>query len=79
MAGRNLDPIHDLMEAQRIRTQYQDPIADAEVLKRISRAIGSEKPLPALENKLDEIFEPGTLLSDAVLEMALVETRKNKK
>jgi hypothetical protein len=76
VSGRNVEPIRNLLEAQRIRTEYKDPAAREESLKRVSRAIGSDKPLPLLRPHLDEIFEGDSIISDMVLNLALVETRK---
>lgn len=77
--GPNLTPIQDLLEAQRIHSQYQDPAADEEVLRKVSRAIGSDKPLPLLRGNLDKVFDGESPLSDIAVHLALVETRKNKK
>jgi hypothetical protein len=64
------------MEAQGIYAQYQDEAAKDEVAKKVSRAIGSEKPLPLLRDNLDKVFTPETPLSDIALHLVLVETRK---
>jgi hypothetical protein len=77
--GPNLAPLQDLLAAQRIHTEYKDKAATEESLKRISRAIGSDKPLPLLRENLDKVFDEGSPLSDITLHLALVETRKNKK
>lgn len=74
--GPNLAPLKDLLEAQRIHTQYQDEAAREESLKRVSRAIGSDKPLPLLRENLDKVFDRESTLSDITLHLALVETRK---
>lgn len=72
----NLAPIRDLLEAQRIHTQFQDPAANREVLKKVSRAIGSEKPLPLLADRLDKVLDGESPLSEIAIHLALVETRK---
>ncbi len=74
--GPNLAPIRDLLEAQRIHTQFQDPSADREVLKRVSMAIGSNKPLPLLADRLDKVLDGESPLSEIAIHLALVETRK---
>lgn len=74
--GPNLEPLRELLEAQSIHAQYKDPAANAEVLKKVSRAIGSEKPLPLLQKSLDKVFDRESPLSEIALHLALVETRK---
>jgi len=74
--GPNVAPIRDLLEAQRIHTKSKSKAAREESLTRVSRAIGSDKPLPLLRDKLDEVFDEGSLISDSVLHLAIVETRK---
>lgn len=77
--GPNLAPLKDLLEAQSIHTQYTDEAAREEALKKVSRAIGSERPLPLLRENLDKVFDKESPLSDIALHLVLVETRKNKK
>lgn len=74
--GPNIAPIRDLLEAQRIHTKSKSKAEREESLTRVSRAIGSDKPLPLLRDKLDEVFDEGSLISDSVLHLAIVETRK---
>ena len=74
--GPNLAPVKDLLEAQRIHTKYQDPAAREQSLKMVSRAIGSDKPLPLLRDNLDKVFDGESPLSDMAIHLALVETRK---
>lgn len=74
--GPNLAPLRELLEAQSIHSQYHDESAKDEVLKKVSKAMGSENPLPLLREKLDTIFTPETPLSDIALHLALIETRK---
>lgn len=76
---RNLAPLKDLLEAQNLYTQYKDPAARQESLKKLSSAVGSDKPLPILGESLDKVFDPETPLSDMVLNLVLVETKSNKK
>lgn len=76
--GPNLSPLRNLLEAQNIHAQYHDEAAREEALKKVSAAIGSDKPLPLLRDNLDKVFETGTPLSDIAIHLALVETRKNK-
>ena len=74
--GPNLAPLRDLLEAQRIHAQYTDEAAREESLKKVSRAMGSEEPLPLLRENLDKVFDGESPLSDITLHLALVETRK---
>lgn len=74
--GPNLAPLRDLLEAQRIHIRCKDKAAREESLKKVSRAIGSEKPLPLLRENLDKVFDTESPLSDIALHLALVETRK---
>jgi len=76
--GPNLQPLRDFMDAQRIHTEYKDEAARKESVRRLSRAIGSDKPLPLLEENLDKVFDWDNPLSDMTLHLALVETRKRK-
>lgn len=74
--GPNLAPLRDLLEGQRIYTQCKDEAAREESLKKVSSAIGSEKPLPLLRENLDKVFDGESPLSDIALHLVLVETRK---
>lgn len=74
--GPNLEPLRNLLEAQRIHAQYQDPAAREEVLRKVSSAVGSDKPLPLLRENLDKVFDRESPLADITLHLALVETRK---
>lgn len=76
--GPNLAPVQNLLEAQRIFAQYDDPVARKEVLKKVSNAIGSDKPLPILGDNLDKVFDPDSPLSDLTLTLTLAETKKRR-
>jgi len=72
----NLEPLRNLLEAQDIYARRKGKIGREESLKKLSSAVGSDKPLPLLGENLDKVFEPGTPLNDIALHLALVETRK---
>ncbi len=74
--GPNLAPLRDLLEAQSLYEKDKDEAAREESLKKVSRAIGSNKPLPLLRENLSKVFDRGSPLSDITLHLALVETRK---
>jgi hypothetical protein len=76
--GPNLAPIKDLLQAQKIHSQFTDEAAKRESLKLVSRAVGSNKPLPLLGDNLDKVLDGESPLSDIAIHLALVETRKNK-
>ena len=76
--GPNLEPIRDLLEAQRIHTKSKSKAAREESLNLVSRAIGSDKPLPLLRDNLDKVLDGESTLSNMAIHLALVETRKNK-
>jgi hypothetical protein len=71
----NLEPIENLLHAQQAM-QYNDPAAREESLKAVSKAIGSDKPLPLLRERLDKVFDDSHPIHNAVLRLAIVETRK---
>jgi hypothetical protein len=72
----NIEPINDLLLAQRVISQQDSPAAQKESLRLVSRAVGSAKPLPLLNDRLDKVFDTNHPLHNAVLRLALVETRK---
>ncbi|MDP2730338.1 MAG: hypothetical protein Q8O55_07640 [Dehalococcoidales bacterium] len=74
--GPNLAPIKDLLEAQRIHTKSKSKVAREESLSLVSRAIGSDKPLPLLRDNLDKVLDGESTLSEITIHLALVETRK---
>jgi len=74
--GTNLAPIKDLLKAQEIHDKRRGKAAQEESLELVSRAIGSDKPLPLLRENLDKVFDRESTLSDITVTLALVETRK---
>ncbi len=72
----NLEPLKELIGAQKIYDKYKDPVARREILKKVSTAVGSETPLPLLGENLDKVFNPDSPVSDVVLTLVLSEAKK---
>lgn len=76
--GPNLEPLRNLLAAQSVYAQYKDPTGVEEATRKLSQAVGSDKPLPLLKENLDKIFDPGSLLSDVTLTLTLAESRRRR-
>lgn len=70
-----LKPLRQYAKAQRLFIEGNQE----ESLAELSRAIGSSKPLPRLAGYLPKAFDPDSILSDMVLKLTLVETRRRNK
>lgn len=70
--GPSLAPLQDYMEAQR---QFLKGNMEGS-LRRLSGAVGSDSPLERLRGSLPQVFDGETPLSDMLLHLVLVETRK---
>lgn len=70
--GTDLKPLKTYLEAQKLHTEGKE----SESLEALSRAIGSDKPLPKLAGSLDQVFDQATPLSDMLLHLALVKTKR---
>jgi hypothetical protein len=76
--GPDLVPLRNLLEAQNIYNQYKDPAGRDEATRKLSQAVGSDKPLPLLRENLDKVFDPDSTLSDIALTLTLAESRKRR-
>ncbi len=72
--GPNLAPLKNLMEAQR----FCDQGHSEEGAYLLSQAVGASETLPRLRENLKSAFDSGKPLSDIVIHLALVETRKKR-
>jgi hypothetical protein len=72
LKGNELAPLKNYLSAQRLYLEGNEE----ESLKNLSQAVGSPKPLERLSGNLPQVFDSEAPLSDMLLKLTLVESRR---